>query len=58
MSIRNQPLINLLINYFGLNLSRTKCLAELILSMIKLQTVNLANICNSFQGRAKEVIKN
>ena len=49
----NQPLINLLDNHFDLNLSRTKCLAELILSMIKLQTVNLANICNGFVGKSK-----
>ena len=53
MSHRNQPLINLLDNHLDLNLSRTKCLAELILSMIKLQTINLANICNGFKGNAK-----
>jgi len=53
MSQRNQPLINLLNNHFDLNLSRTKCLAELILSMIKLQTINLANICNGFAGKSK-----
>jgi len=57
MSQRNQPLINLLNNHFDLNLSRTKCLAELILSMIKLQTINLANICNGFAGSAKTASK-
>lgn len=53
MTHRTQPLINLLNNHFALNLSRTKCLAELILSMIKLQTINLANICNGFTGKSK-----
>lgn len=57
MSQRNQPLINLLDNHFDLNLSRTKCLAELVLSMIKLQTINLANICNGFVGSAKTTSK-
>lgn len=53
MSQRNQPLINLLNNHFNLNLSRTKCLAGLILSMIKLQTINLANICSGFESKIK-----
>ena len=53
MSHQTQPLINLLNNHFNLNLSRTKCLAELILSMIQLQTINLANICNVFTGKSK-----
>ena len=53
MKQRNQPLINLLDSHLDLNLSRTKCLAELILLMIKLQTVNLANICNGFVGKSK-----
>ena len=53
MSYQTQPLINLLNNHFNLNLSRTKCLAGLILSMIKLQTINLANICNGFESKIK-----
>lgn len=57
MKQRNQPLINLLDNHLDLNLSRTKCLAELILSMIKLQTINLANICNGFAGNTKAASK-
>ena len=48
-----QPLINLINNHFKLNLSRTKCLSQIILSMIKLQTVNLATICNGFESKAK-----
>ena len=48
-----QPLINLLDRYLNLNLSRTKCLAQMILCMIKSQTVNLANICQSMNSNCK-----
>lgn len=53
MSLELQPLIGLIDNNFDLNLSRTKCMSQLILSMVKLQTVNLSNICNGFVGKSK-----
>lgn len=53
MSPEFQPLVNLLANHFDLNLARIKCLSQLVLSMIKLQTVNLADICNGFNGVSK-----
>ena len=48
-----QPLIKLLDKYLNLNLSRTKCLAQMVLCMIKSQTVNLANICQTMSNSCK-----
>ena len=48
-----QPLIKLLDKYLNLNLSRTKCLAQMVLCMIKSQTVNLANICQAMNSNCK-----
>jgi hypothetical protein len=53
MSKEFQPLENLIDKYFNFNLSRTKCLSQLILCMVKQKTVNLAYICQVMETGAK-----
>ena len=48
-----QPLVKLLDKYFNFNLSRTKCLANMILCMIKSQTVNLSNVAQVMNSKSK-----
>ena len=48
-----QPLTKLLGKHFNLNPSRTKCMAEMALCMIKLRTVNMADICQAMSGESK-----
>lgn len=48
-----QPLVKLLDKYFNFNLSRTKCLVQMVLCMIKSQTINLANICHIMNSNCK-----
>ena len=48
-----QPLVKLLDKYFNFNLSRTKCLANMILCMIKSQTVNLSNVAQVMNSKCK-----
>jgi hypothetical protein len=53
MSKEFQPLENLIDKYFNFNLSRIKCLSQLILCMVKLKTINLAYICQAMRTSAK-----
>ena len=48
-----QPLITLLDKHFNLNPSRTKCMADMALCMIKLRTVNMADICQAMGSNCK-----
>ena len=53
MSKEFQPLETLLNKYFKFNPLRTKCLAQFIICMIKLKTVNMAKICQAMTTKAK-----
>jgi len=53
MSRELQPLIKLLDKHLNLNLSRTKCLAQMVLCMIKLRTINMADICQAMNNKCK-----
>jgi hypothetical protein len=53
MSKEFQPLEIILNKYFKFNPLRTKCLAQLILCMTKLKTVNLSKICQAMKSKAK-----
>ena len=50
-------LIALLQLHFGWNLSRAKCIAGVVVGLLKLGTVNLATLCLSIAGSAKQESK-
>jgi len=45
-------LVPLLPGYFGWNLTRTKCLASLIIVLIKVRTANFAQLATALPGGA------
>jgi len=51
-------LVPLLLGYFGWNLARTKCLAGLIIALIKVRTVNFAQLATALPGGALKDPKN
>ena len=48
-----QPIEKILSQYFDFNLSRIKCLAQFVLCMAKLRTVNMAVICQAMISDAR-----
>lgn len=48
-----RPLIDMLRNYFPWHLARSQCLANVVLSLIRVRTVNLADLATAFCGKAK-----
>jgi hypothetical protein len=51
------PLIPLLQSHFEWNLARTKCIASLIVALIKVRTVNLVQLAIAMSGNAKKESK-
>ena len=47
-------LVNILQSEFGWNLSRTKCIASIIIGLIKVRTVNLVQLATALPGNAKQ----
>jgi hypothetical protein len=53
MNNYQQHLVQELTNHISLNLSRAKCLAELVSAMISCRTVNLAILCHATPSNIK-----